>query len=50
MMKQKSFCVQGNLNFALMYRNNIEYYSFFATEWTAKFTENIRLAAGHLVF
>ena len=45
MMKQKSFFVQGNLNFALMYRNNIEYYSFFATEWTAKFTENIGLPA-----
>ena len=45
MMKQKSFFVQRNLNFALMYRNNIEYYSFFATEWTAKFTENIGLPA-----
>ena len=25
MMKQKSFFVQGNLNFALMYRNNIKF-------------------------
>ena len=38
MMKQKSFFVQGNLNFAFQY-------SFFATEWTAKFTENIGLPA-----
>ena len=45
MIKQKSFFVQRNLNFALMYRNNIEYYSFFATEWTAIFTENIGLPA-----
>ena len=43
MMKQKSFFVQRNLNFALMYRNNIEFYSFFAIEWTAKFTGNIGL-------
>ena len=40
---KKSFFVQRNLNFALMYRNNIEFYSFFAIEWTAKFTENIGL-------
>ena len=44
-MKEKSFFVQRNLNFALMYRNNIEFYSFFAIEWTAKFTENIGLSA-----
>ena len=28
MMKQKSFFVQGNLSFALMYRNNIEFSVF----------------------
>ena len=42
---KKAFFVQDNLNFALMYRNNIEFYSFFAIEWTAKFTENIGLPA-----
>ena len=47
MMKQNSFFVQGNLNFALMYRNNIEFsvYSFFAIEWTSKCTENVGLPA-----
>ena len=38
-------CRLSNLNFALMYRNNIEFYSFFAIEWTAKFTENMGLPA-----
>ena len=33
MMKQKSFLVQGNLNFALMYRNNIEFSVFFLCHW-----------------
>ena len=33
MMKQKSFFVQGNLNFALMYRNNIEFSVFFLCHW-----------------
>ena len=45
MMKQRSLFVQGNLNFALMYRNNVEFYSLFSIEWTAKFTENIGLPA-----
>ena len=33
MMKQKSFFVQGNLNFALMYRNNIEFSVFALYHW-----------------
>ena len=33
MMKQKSFFVQGNLNLALMYRNNIEFSVFVLCHW-----------------
>ena len=45
MMKQKSFFVQGNLNFALIEIISSFQYLFSATEWTAKFTENIGLLA-----
>ena len=45
MMKQKSFFVQGNLNFALIEIISSFQYLFFAIEWTAKFTENIGLLA-----
>ena len=45
MMKQKSFFVQGNLNFALIEIISSFQYLFFATDWTAKFTENIGLLA-----
>ena len=41
MMKQKSFFVQGNLNFAVIEITSSFQYVFFAIEWTAKFTENI---------
>ena len=43
MMKQKSFFVQGNLNFVLI--EVISGFLFFAIEWTVKFTENIGLLA-----
>ena len=45
MMKQKSFFVQGNLNFAWIEIISSFQYLFFAIEWTAKFTENIGLLA-----
>ena len=45
MMKQKSFFVQGNLNFALIEIISSFQYLFFAIEWTARFTENIGLLA-----
>ena len=50
MMKQKSFFVQGNLNFALMYRNNIEFSVFVLCHWVDCEIYWEYRTAGHLVF
>ena len=50
MMKQKSFLVQGNLNFALMYRNNIEFSVFVLCHWVDCEIYWEYRTAGHLVF
>ena len=50
MMKQKSFFVQGNLNFALMYRNNIEFSVFVLFHWSDCEIYWEYRTAGHLVF
>ena len=50
MMKQKSFFVQGNLNFALMYRNNIEFSVFVLCHWVDCEIYWEYRTASHLVF
>ena len=50
MMKQKSFFVQGNLNLALMYRNNIEFSVFVLCHWVDCEIYWEYRTAGHLVF
>ena len=50
MMKHKSFFVQGNLNFALMYRNNIEFSVFVLRHWVDCEIYWEYRTASHLVF
>ena len=50
MMNQKTFFVQGNLNFALMSRNNIEFSVFVLCHWVDCEIYWECRTAGHLVF